>query len=267
MQLAHRYEVSVLGGAVTGALIAAVVGALLAFPLLRLNGIWLALATLAFALLFQNVLVGYSWVGGIAPAPKVPRPLVGSIDFESDKAFLALCIVVVIVLALLLRRIRNGTTGMFLASVRGSEVAASSIGISRAKLRITAFALSAGIAGLGGGLLAMRGGYISYESDFGPFIGLFWLVLVVNLSTRTAEGAIQAAAGFILFPEYVLKPLTEHVFAPLGIEGPWQYIFFGLGALTFARHPEGILEYQKRRSLNAIQERLDRNTKPSTASS
>ena len=250
MQLAERFGVSVIGGALIGAAIAALVGAILALPLMRLGGIWLALATLAFALLFESVIVNFDWVGGAVPLPKVPRPLIGAIDFERERTFFVLCVVVLLLVAFVVVRVRNGTTGMFLAAMRGSETAIASIGVSRARLRVTAFALSAAIAGLGGGLLAMYSSTITYTSDFGPFVGLFWVVLVVNLSTRTIEGAMQAAAGFILFPEYILKPLH--------LGGAYQYIFFGIGAITFARHPEGILEFQKRRSMNAVQRRLDR---------
>ncbi len=258
MQFADRFGVSVIGGAFIGAMIAALVGAALALPLMRLGGIWLALATLAFALLFESVIVNFDWVGGLVPLPKVPRPLLGTIDFENERTFFVLCVVALLLVAFVVVRVRNGTTGLFLTAMRGSETAIASIGVSRARLRVTAFALSAGIAGLGGGLLGMYSSTISYSSDFGPFIGLFWLVLVVNLSTRTVEGAMQAAAGFVLFPEYILKPLD--------LGGAYQYIFFGIGAITFARHPEGILEFQKRRSMNSIQRRIDRRSGRSSSS-
>ena len=63
-QLADRFDVPVLYGALIGALIAATVGALLSIPLLRLNGIWIAIATLAFAFFFDSVMIKFAWVGG-----------------------------------------------------------------------------------------------------------------------------------------------------------------------------------------------------------
>ena len=75
---------------VVGALLAAAVGALLGFPIIRLAGIYPALATLAFALMFESVIVPLEWVsGGDIPVP-VPRPLVGSIDMANDRPFLHL---------------------------------------------------------------------------------------------------------------------------------------------------------------------------------
>jgi ABC-type branched-subunit amino acid transport system permease subunit len=142
--------------------------------------------------------------------------------------------------------VRRGTTGKFLDALRGSETAASSIGINGSYNRVVAFSLSAGIAGLGGGLLVMLDGQANYAANFAPFYGLVWLVLVVTVSARTVEGAIVAGLAFVLLPELLKE---------LGVSLEWQYVLFGLGALTYARHPEGILEAQKRQLIAAIQRR------------
>ena len=112
-----------------------------------------------------------------------------------------------------------------------------------------AFALSAGIAGLGGGLLAMLDTQANYAANYAPFFGLVWLVLVVTVSARTVEGAIVAGFALALLPELLKE---------LGVSLECQYVLFGLGALTYARHPEGILEAQKRQVIGAIQRRIDR---------
>ncbi len=264
-QLAVGQGMSVLVAMFLGAAVAAAVGGVLALPLLRLGGIWLALATLGFALFFTSVVAELSWVSGGTPKPKVPRPLLGPIDFASDRSFIALEIVVLVLVAVLVVRVRRGTTGRFLGALRGSEIAAAAVGINPVRARITAFALSAGIAGLGGGLLAMAEGRTNHTVNYAPFQGLFFLVIVVTLGTRTVEGALQAAFGYKLFQPLILERalpwLVNHI-QPFGHVGalpkPLPFILFGLGALTFARHPEGILEFQKRKSLNAIQRRIDR---------
>jgi ABC-type branched-subunit amino acid transport system permease subunit len=145
--------------------------------------------------------------------------------------------------------VRRGTTGKFLDALRGSETAAGAIGISAAHSRVTAFALSAGIAGIGGGLLAMLENQANYAANFAPFYGLVWLVLVVTVSARTVEGAIVAGLAFALLPELLKE---------LGISLEWQYVLFGLGALTYARHPEGILEAQKHQLVAWSRRRIDR---------
>jgi branched-subunit amino acid ABC-type transport system permease component len=267
-QLATKQGMSVLAAMCLGALIAAAVGALVAIPALRLGGIFLSLATLAFAFFFQNVLLQIDWIsGGIIPIA-APRPLIGSIDFASDKSFLVLTAVILVLVSVAVIWIRGGTTGRYLDAMRGSEVAAASIGINLNYARIVAFAVSAAIAGLGGGLMASYEGAANIAANFVPEFGLVWVVLVVTLGTRTVEGAINAAIGFVFVAAVVLPTwipwVVNHV-------QPWyhmaalpialQTILFGLGALTYAKHPEGILEFQKRRSLARVQRLIDRFSK------
>ena len=228
-----------------GVAFAAIVGALLALPSLRLGGIYLALATLAFALMFDSVLVPIRWIGGGQLPTQAPRP--GFL--EDDRVFFVVAVVVFAVVATLVVLVRRGTTGKFLDALRGSETAATSLGISAARSRVLAFALSAGIAGLGGGLLTIYEEQANYGKNFSPFLGLFWMVLVVTLGARTVEGAIQAGIAFALFPE-----LLEL----LGISSAFQFVLFGLAALTYAKHPEGLVEFGKRRQLEALQRGLDR---------
>jgi branched-chain amino acid transport system permease protein len=266
-QLATRFGMSVLVAMVIGAALSALVGVLLAIPALRLGGIFLSLATFAFALFFDNVMQRFDWVGGGVVPEAAPRPTIGTIDLDqSDKWFFVLCLVVLVIMSLVVIAVRNGTTGRYLDALRGSETAAASIGISATRARITVFALSAGIAGVGGGLLAMYERATNYDPNFVYVQGLIWVVLVVSLSSRTVEGAIQAAAGFLVFQAVILNEVVPWI---TNNSQPWYHmsqppqtlaiILLSLGAFTYARHPEGILEYNKRRSLDFIQRRITRD--------
>ncbi len=271
-QIATKQGVSVIAAIFIASAVAAVVGALIGLIALRRRGIFLALATYAFALFFDNTMVRYDWVGGGIFAIESQRPVVGPVDFARpvpgsttrDTAFLVLVLVVLTLVGIAIIWMRNGTTGRFLDALRGSETAAASIGINATKARIIAFAVSAFIAGLGGGLLASY--KIQFSSlDYKAELGLFWVVIVVTLGPRTVEGAIQAAAGFVLFQEWVLPTaipwLYNHAlpFADItAISIGWQQIFFGLGAVTYAKHPEGILESNKTASLTRVQGLIDR---------
>jgi branched-chain amino acid transport system permease protein len=264
-QLSTSQGMSVLVAILIGAAVAALAGALLAIPVLRLGGIYLSLATLAFALFFENVMVKFSWVSGAPSPPPIPRPQLGSIDFANEKSFLVLCIVLLLIVGGALTLVRNGTTGRVLAALRGSEVASASIGINAARARIVAFALSAAIAGLGGGLLATCNTQVNFQTNYATELGLLWIVIVVSLGSRSFEGALQAAAGYIFFPLLILsqagpwlvnnvQPWYHLDVLPVGL----QAIFFGLGALTYAKHPEGLLEFNTRKSLVKAQARIDK---------
>ena len=269
-QLADRHGMSVLVAAVIGAVIAAAVGAVLSLPVLRLGGIWTAAATLAFAYLFDSVLVKISWIGGggtsLLQGTRVPRPVIGPWDFADDRSFLVLAVIVFIVVAFAVMQIRSGTVGRTLSAIRGSEVAAEAIGISPARARVTAFAVSAFIAGLGGALLSIHQRNVNYGSNFSPFAALFWLVLVVSLGARTVEGAAQAGAAFALFDTLILRGTfvgwilrsSARVPGIFPINPKWRFVLFGLGTLQFARHPEGLVQHTKRQFARRVDVLLKR---------
>ena len=259
-QLADRYDMSVLAAALIGASAAAVVAAVLSLPVRRLGGIWVAIATLAFAYFFDAVMVKLSWIGGgdtsLFQGTRVPRPVVGPWDLADDRAFLVLALIVLVLASFAVIRIRAGTVGRTLQALRGSELAAQSIGISLGRARLTAFAVSGFLAGLGGAMMSIHQENVNYTRNFLPFATLFWLVLVVSLGSRTVEGAIQAGAAYGLFGAIVLEgSLFEWIFRgesdlteSLTVSPAWRFILFGLGTIQYARHPEGLVEHGKRQA-------------------
>lgn len=230
----------VLVGVVVGAVVAAAIGALFALPALRLGGIYLTLATLAFGLMIENTLFNRPEVSNSAGGIQAHlRP-----EFaRTDRSFFILTFAIFAIVAYAVILIRKGTTGRFLAAIRGSETAAASIGINATALRVQSFALSAAVAGIGGGLIAMvsQDVRVGDAPTFPTVLGIAWVVLVVTLGSRTVDGAVNAGISFVVIQwllEDALK-LTPGIFL----------ILFGLGAITYARHPEGIVEYQTRKSI------------------
>jgi branched-chain amino acid transport system permease protein len=274
-QLADRYDMSVMVAAVIGAAVAAAFGALLSLPVLRLGGVWFAIATLAFAFFFDSVMVKLSWIGGgdtaLLEGTRVPRPTIGPWDFANDLSFLGLAVVVFVLVSIAVIRIREGTVGRTLQALRGSEVAAASIGISPARARIVAFAVSAFIAGLGGAMLSMLQENVNYTNNFAPFTALFWLVLVVTLGCRTVEGAANAGAAFALFDVVILRGeflgwilrSPDRIPDVFPISPKWRFVLFGLGTIQFARHPEGLVEHGKRQWMARLERRAGPRTGPS----
>jgi ABC-type branched-subunit amino acid transport system permease subunit len=242
---------------------------------LRLGGVWFAIATLAFAFFFDSVMVKLSWIGGgdtaLLEGTRVPRPTIGPWDFANDLSFLGLAVAVFALVSVAVIRIREGTVGRTLRALRGSEVAAASIGISPARARIVAFAVSAFIAGLGGAMLSMLQENVNYTNNFAPFAALFWLVLVVTLGCRTVEGAANAGAAFALFDVVILRGeligwilrSPDRIPDIFPISPKWRFVLFGLGTIQFARHPEGLVEHGKRQWMARLQRRAGPSTGPS----
>ena len=236
-QLADHFGISVLVGIVAGGAVAAVVGVVVALPALRLGGLALALATLAFGLLADNVGFQFSWSGNGDSGVSVPRPELGSLNFESGKSFFVLAFIALVACSAVVLAIRRGTTGRELATMRGSELAASAIGLNLAKLKITVFAVAAALAGVGGAIYGSLQATVS-PNDFSSILSLVFVVVVVTTGVYTVEGAIEAGMAYV-----ILYQLLDY------LPSKWSNLFpilFGIGAVTYAVHPEGIVEWQKR---------------------
>ena len=236
-QFAQHLGLPVLLGAVVGGLLAAVIGTIVALVAIRVSGLLLALVTLAFALFADQSLFQYNWTGGGLTGVTVPRPVLGSIDFASDRSFLVLCFVALALCGVLVLLVQRGTVGRYLAAMRGSPTAAASMGISLRTARLTVFAMSAGLAGFGGALYGSVVQHVSADL-FGYAFSLVFVVAVITTGSRTIEGAIQAGMGFAV----ITLLLTLYVPTRFGGILP---ILFAVGATTYAAHPEGIVEYQK----------------------
>jgi branched-subunit amino acid ABC-type transport system permease component len=257
--------IPVLLGMVIGGIVAAAAGAIFVLfidglptligrargrPVPRLSGLYLSLATLAAALMAEHVIFSREEVSHGQFGVSVNRP-----EFaQSDRAWFLVVFGVFAVAGLLVILVRSGTTGRYFGALRGSETAAASIGINATLLRLMLFALAAGVAGVGGGLLAMDDGTINPISSYPAIFGVLWVVLVVTLGSRTVDGAVNAALGLII---------SQWLLETLGFPPQLAIIGFGLGAITYARHPEGIVEFQTRKNIlaqrrqRALKERAD----------
>ncbi len=242
-QLALNFGLPVMIGMVAGGLLAAVLGVLVAIPTLRLAGLPLALATLAFALLADNILFPNSWIGKGAGGVIVPRPSAGPVSFAAAKPFFVLSLAVLAAAALVVKLIADGTMGRYLSAVRGSELAATSVGIDVYRLRVLVFALSAGMAGVGGALSGSLEGSLSPDG-FNYQISAVLLVVVAIVGIRSIAGAIVAGVVYTILQQAVttLSPRFAGLVA----------VLFGLATLSYTRHPEGFLDFLGGRTQAAI---------------
>jgi len=239
-QLANHLGLNFLAGAVVGAVLAAAVAVILALASLRLKGLGLALMTIAAALFFDNSIfsqIGVSHGKALTVADKWVG--LGILNVDGHNLFIMLMIVLVICVAAV-TLVGNGTTGRFLAAQRGSETAAAGIGINITWQRIQVFALSGAVAGIGGTMLVIQQQSVN-ANQFNYELGLAFVVIVITTGVSTIEGAIQAGMGFV-----VVQQVLTYLPARYGGNG-LTFVLFAAGALTYVAHPEGILEYQKRR--------------------
>jgi branched-chain amino acid transport system permease protein len=231
-QLATNNHVPGLLALFIAALIVVPVALLVALIAVRLGDLYVALGTLAFALLVDNLIFPQNRFDQQGSGMLLNRPGLGPIHFGGDKSFLFLALVLFVLLSLLVRNLRRSTTGMTLVAMRSSETGVSTIGHSVVRSKLVAFAVSGFIAAIGGGMLGFYGQRARPES-FETLIGIVWLAVVITLGVRTSVGPLLAGLAFTIFPELIA---TWH-WPQWAIQLP--PLLFGLGAIGLAREPRG----------------------------
>lgn len=240
-QLALHLGLNLLVGGIIGAVVAAAVAVVLALLSLRLKGLGLALMTLAAALVFSLAVFPRPSISETTNGIALQGNWIGLGIFNPDgHAFFVLGMIVLTVVTLGIVQIRKGTVGSYLSALRGSETAASGIGINPTRQRVMIFALSGAVAGIGGTLYSIQQTHVT-PNVFSYQFSLVFVVVVITTGVSTVEGAIQAGIGLTLFEQIV-------TYLPGRFGGnSLVFVMFAFGALTYAAHPEGVLEFQRRR--------------------
>jgi ABC-type branched-subunit amino acid transport system permease subunit len=235
------HGVPVLTGALIGGLVAAGAGILAALPALRLRGLALSLSTLTFALLADGLVFPTSWVSGDQTGLSIPRPQIGSVNFatQSTRSLFLLVTAIVAAVSFIFWLLLKGATGRNLDASRQSPLATAGLGFSLSKAKIMVFGISAVAAGLGGALYGSTLQVVS-PADFSFQMSLLFVVVVVTIGCRTVSGAIGAGLAYAALSQALTY--SPNRLAPASLLS----ILFALGALRYARHPQGLLEDGRR---------------------
>ncbi len=245
----HNGHLNFLWACVLGALVAGILGALIALTVRHLGPLELALATFALAwvvffLAFQNDNISNSSIGYQFLPPTFDFFGIHTFDFSSSSQLLCLLLGVFGLFALLVHNLKHSATGRAMYASRSSAVAAQASGISTARAQVALFAVSAVIAGFGGALYGVT--TISMTRDTAPpLVGLIWLAVAVTFGVRRPGGALLAGLAFAGGFE-VWHQLSEFSFVPgevstLTTSPYFLAMLFGLGAIGLAKNPDGVL--------------------------
>jgi branched-chain amino acid transport system ATP-binding protein len=207
------------------ALVAAVTGALLALPAVRVRGPYLAMVTIAFGFIVEHVAVEWRGLtGGQNGIMGIPPPA----GF-GERGMALMAIVVAALLAFLYWRFSTTMLGKAMRAVKDSEVAAESIGLAPVRVKTAAFAISALCAGIAGALFAPLSGFVT-PSTFAFSQSILFVLVVMIGGAGYVAGPLVGAAVVVLLPE-LLAGLAEY-----------RLLFFGallLAVLWLA--PEGLV--------------------------
>ena len=219
-------------------LAAGAVGAVIALPALRLAGIYLALATAAFAVALDR------WVYGLPPFTVLghrfdlfsggtlnfERPHLGPLHLDGDQSFFIFGSVVFGLVALLVVAIRRSERGQVLLATKDSPAAAATLGINLRWVTLGVFTLSAALAGLGGGLYAM--GLQSASPGRFDFVqGLTLLLAMVVAGVNTVGAGL--VCGLLLG-----APFLTNLFPTLS---QLTAVLVGLAGIGLGTNPNGFI--------------------------
>lgn len=224
-------------GLVLAVVLAAAAGILVALPALRLSGIYLALATLAFAYFMEKVVFNQR-----ALFPTTSKPVDRLWGLESNRAYMIFVAVMFSLVGFGIVWLRLSKFGRRLQAMKDSPAACATLGLNLTTTKLQVFILSSGIAGLGGALLAGTNRAASTD-QYAALQNLPILLMAVAGGIATVSGAL---AGGLLLASFSFGTRSIPTFEIFGFESKafFENVFRlapGLIGVTLGRNPNGLV--------------------------
>ena len=210
---------------IIGALVSALFGLLIGIPVLRLQGDYLAIVTLAFGEIIKNV-INVLYVGRDANGFHFSLKDMMSLNMEPDGKILingaqgitgtpndsnfTIGVVLLVLTLIIVLNLINSRPGRAIMAIRDNRIAAESVGINITKYKLLAFSISAGLAGLAGVLYAHNLSILQAQpKNFGYNMSIMILVYVVLGGIGNIRGSVIAAVILVLLPE-LMRELNDY---------------------------------------------------------
>ncbi|MFN3852904.1 MAG: branched-chain amino acid ABC transporter permease [Phreatobacter sp.] len=230
-------------GILAAGLFAAAVGIIVGLPALRVKGLYLGIATLAFGTIIEEIIARAEPITGGNAGLMVPPVQLFGWRFADGPAFYYLCLAFAVCACLILINLLRSPTGRAFVAIRDSEISAQSMGVNLAVYKTLSFAISAAFAGVAGALYAHNIRFLSPD-QFTVVQSIEMIMMVVIGGLGSIHGAVYGAIFLIALPQAInaIKPflplfLSEAtglqptifglvlilvvLFEPLGIYGAW----------------------------------------------
>jgi branched-chain amino acid transport system permease protein len=184
-------------------LLTGMVGALVGFPALRLQGIYLVIATISFAFIVEEILARWESVthGNEGMRVKILY-LFGSAVPRDSPAFYFLCLAVLVLTIVGTLNLLRSPTGRAFVAIRDSETAARSMGINVSLYKVKSFAISAAITGFAGCLFAHKLSFISPEM-FTLQLSIEFIIVILIGGTLSLHGAVLGAIFIVMIDPFL----------------------------------------------------------------
>jgi ABC-type branched-subunit amino acid transport system ATPase component/ABC-type branched-subunit amino acid transport system permease subunit len=222
------------------ALASGIAAALLGAVALRVRGLYLAVATLVFSWMASEFLFRQHWFIAHAQIPATPIGTKGSLsffDFTDRRTFFLVAAATLAAVVFAAANIRDSKTGRAFFAIRGSEMAAASLGIDVTRYKLLAFIVSGAIAGVAGNLI-MTDARVVTSDQFTFNISLFFVAVAVVGGLTSLSGAI--ASGM------VFAGLTELFFRVPSLGAFLEIVSSLLLAVVLLAYPGGLASLPSR---------------------
>ncbi|UYO93148.1 branched-chain amino acid ABC transporter ATP-binding protein/permease [Pollutimonas sp. M17] len=215
---------------------AVVAGFVLGLTTLRLGGHYLAMITISFQIIFDLVLVNWSQVTqGPDGVAGIGRPSLFGFELIDDRYYLLLCMAILYAAIFMVWWLPQTRTGRGMRAVRENELAAEVSGINTLRVKVIAFTMGAGLAGVGGAFYAAGFAYISPD-NFNFMRSIEFLTMVLLGGAQSAFGGVLGTSLLILLPEW-LRFLKEVYLAVYGLAVILIMVFLPAGIWGLLRAP------------------------------
>jgi branched-chain amino acid transport system permease protein len=228
--LAEKAGLSFLPATLIAVAIGWMVGLIVGFPAVRLRGLYLAIATLAFGISVERAIYHFKGLTGGPYGISVNPPLVFGYALNSSTKVYYLILSVVVLAIILVANIVNSRPGRMMIAMRDNPIAATAMGIDIRRLKVLTFAFSAAMSALGGALYAPVINFISVE-HFTLWLSISFISMIVVGGLGSIAGSFLGATFVVIVPEllrgfgayhqiiYGLAMIFVFVFWPKGLVG------------------------------------------------
>ena len=219
--------------------LSAIVGIVVGVPALRVKGIYLGIATLAFGFIVEEGLARWESVTGGNSGLAVQPPTLFGWALDSSAEFYFLCLAVAVLCTLAILNLLRSPTGRAFVAIRDSEISAQSMGIHLARYKTLSFALSAAMAGVGGALYAHKIMFLSPE-QFSIIQSIDLLLMIVVGGLGSVHGVFLGAIFLITMPQ-LIAVAKDYLPESVG-QSPWlQTVIYGVVLVAFVMfEPHGL---------------------------
>ena len=221
------FLVALLGGSFAGAAVAVILGV----TALRVRGLYLAVTTLAFAVVTSTVLLSRSYLGKYIP-DRIGRPQILFIRTEDNRAFYYVCLLALALAWWAAVGLRRSRTGRVLIAMRENERSAQAFGVNLVRTRLVTFALS-GFMAAGAGVLLGAHDHTVSAGAFSPDVSIQIFLTAIIGGLGSIQGALLGAVYFAVVSFFVHGAVGQLLASSIGVLVVLYVVPGGLGSLAY----------------------------------